>query len=88
MRTTLTLDADVAERLRLETASGRHSFKEIVNDRLRAGLGLKTVRARKRFGVSPHSSGYVPGVDASKLNQLVDELDAESFHGKRTRRAR
>lgn len=79
MRTTLTIDSDVAERLRQEAASGRRSLKEIVNDCLRVGFGLKEVKSRKKFQIQPHSSRYVPGVDRLKLNQLVDELDAETF---------
>jgi hypothetical protein len=79
MRTTLTIDSDVAERLRQEVISGRRSLKEIVNDCLRVGFGLKEVKPRKKFRIQPHSSGYVPGVDRLKLNHLLDELDAESF---------
>lgn len=79
MRTTLTIDSDIAERLRQEAASGRRSLKEIVNDCLRAGFGLKEIKSRKKFHIQPHSSQYLPGVDRLKLNQLVDELDAESF---------
>ena len=79
MRTTLTIDADVAERLRQEAASGKRSFKEIVNDCLRAGFGLKSEKPKRKFRIQPHSSRYVPGVDRLKLNQLVDELDAENF---------
>jgi hypothetical protein len=79
MRTTLTIDSDVAERLRQEVISGRRPLKEIVNDCLRVGFGLKEVKPRKKFRIQPHTSGYVPGVDRLKLNQLVDELDADSF---------
>ena len=77
MRTTLTLDPDVAERLRRETASGRRSFKEVVNERLRIGLGLVTEEPRVPYRVQPHASPFRPGVDPMKLNQLVDELEAE-----------
>jgi hypothetical protein len=79
MRTTLTLDPDVAERLRQETASGRRSFKEVVNERLRAGFGMARKHPRRKFRVTPHSSPYRPGVDPARLNQLVDELEAEEF---------
>ena len=75
----MTIDSDVAERLRQEVISGRRSLKEIVNDCLRAGFGLKEVKPRKKFRIQPHTSGYLPGVDRLKLNQLVDELDAETF---------
>ena len=83
MRTTLTIDSDIAERLRQEVTLGRRSLKEIVNDCLRVGFGLKEVKPRKKFRIQPHSSRYVPGVDRLKLNQLVDELDAETFIARR-----
>ncbi|MEI7864637.1 MAG: hypothetical protein WCI38_04630 [Chthoniobacterales bacterium] len=79
MRTTLSLDSDVAQRLRQELASGKKSFKEVVNERLRLGFGLKRATQRKSFRVKPHSSDYQPGIDPSKFNQLVDELEVEEF---------
>jgi hypothetical protein len=79
MRTTLSIDPDVAERLRQELATGRRSFKEIVNDCLRVGFALKSEKPKSKFRIQPHSSRYMPGVDRFKLNQLVDELDAENF---------
>ncbi|MCC5842327.1 MAG: hypothetical protein JJT96_19580 [Opitutales bacterium] len=79
MRTTLTLDPDVAERIRQETASGRVSLKQVVNEGLRRGLMMKEATARKPFRVRPHSSDYQPGVDRAKLSQMVDELDALAF---------
>ena len=79
MRTTLTLDSDVAERLRQETASGKLSLKQVVNDRLRKGYGLNARRNLPAFKVEPHASAYIAGVDRAKLNQLVDELEAGAF---------
>jgi len=38
MRTTLTLDDDVAEKLRTVAHQTRRSFKQVVNDALRTGL--------------------------------------------------
>ena len=79
MRTTLSLEPDVAQRLRQELASGKKSFKEVVNERLRLGFGLKKSRKRPPFRVKPHSSAYQPGIDPTKFNQLVDELQVEEF---------
>jgi len=76
MRTTLTIDPDVAERIRQETQSGRRSLKAVINDRLRMGYGLVTKEVRTPYRVRPHSSAFQPGVDPAKLNQLIDELDA------------
>lgn len=79
MRTTLTLDADIAQRLRQELASGKKSFKQVVNERLRLGFGLKKSQKRPPFRVKPHSSAYQPGIDPTKFNQLADELEVEEF---------
>jgi hypothetical protein len=78
MRTTLTLDPDVAERLQREVRRTGKSLKAAVNEALRLGLGLAG-RAPKapRFEVEPHAFGFKPGVDLDRLNQLVDEMEAE-----------
>ena len=79
MRTTLTLDGDVAERLLQETASGKVSLKQVVNERLRAGYGISRKRKTLKFVVDPHQSPYRAGIDRRKLNQLTDELEVENF---------
>lgn len=78
MRTTLTLDPDVAERLKQHMRTGKQSLKDAVNETLRRGLGLQERAPRVRFEVRTHDSPFVPGVDASRLNQIVDELEAEA----------
>ena len=79
MRTTLTLDDDLAALLRQQAATLGVSFKEMVNRALRAGLSRemapRDVPAPKTI---PHSFGFRPGVDPDKLNQLADELEAEA----------
>jgi hypothetical protein len=86
MRTTLTLEEDIAERLRQEVALGKRSYKQIVNDLLRKGLGFDTPGPRAAYQVEPHSSDFLPGIDPGKLNQLVDELEAtESFRPAQTK---
>ena len=53
-------------------------MKAVVNDALRAGLGLRGKPPKApRYTVEPHAFGFRPGVDADRLNQLVDELEAE-----------
>ena len=78
MRTTLTLDNDVAERLRMEIRRSGKAMKAVVNEALRLGLGLagKPVRP-PRFQVRPHAFGFKPGIDLDRINQLVDELESE-----------
>jgi len=76
MRTTLTLDPDVAERLRQEVRRTGKGLKALVNEALRLGLGLAGKPKRpSRFVVRPHAFGFKPGIDLDRLNQLVDELE-------------
>ncbi len=82
MRTTLSIDPEIAERLKQEAALGKRSFKAIVNDALRRGLGLEEPKRAEPYRVKPHSSRLLPGIDPTKLNQLVDELEVDAFIAK------
>jgi hypothetical protein len=88
MRTTLTLDRDVAERVQQEVHRKRKSLKAVVNEALRAGLGMGERtgrRPRARFQVKPHAFGFRPGIDLDRINQLLDELEATETAGKLAR---
>jgi hypothetical protein len=80
MRTTLTIDDDLAGLLKRRARELGLPFKEVVNRTIRAGLGEQ---ARPRRGVAPktipHSFGLRLGIDPNKLNQLADELEAEAY---------
>ena len=81
MRTTLTLDDDVAMKLRELAHRRRLPFKEVVNSVLRRGLAAQEGRGelRQPFRVDVFRSRFRPGVDPLKLNQLSDELEAQRF---------
>ncbi len=79
MRTTLTLDDDVATKLRELAHRRRVSFKEVVNSVLRRGLVAQESRSKRPFQVEAFRSPFRPGVDPLKLNQLNDELEARRF---------
>lgn len=79
MRTTLTIEADVALKLKRRMAARKLSLKEAVNQALRAGLEADEAPARARFRVEPHDFRFKAGIDPDKLNQLTDELEAEEF---------
>lgn len=79
MRTTLTLDNDLAEALQEQALLLGISFKQVVNDTLRRGLSPKAQEERPVFRVKPLSGGFRPGVDPLKLNQLNDELEVQEF---------
>jgi hypothetical protein len=75
MRTTLTLDPDVAERLERAVRGGGKGLKATVNEALRIGLGMtgKPV-APPAFRIRAFVAGLQPGIDPDKMNQLLDEL--------------
>jgi hypothetical protein len=78
MRTTLTLEPDVAERVEHEMRRTGKGMKQVVNEALRSGLGLLGRPAAARpFEVRPHAFAFKPGIDLDRLNQLVDEFEAE-----------
>jgi predicted transcriptional regulator len=81
MRTTVTLEPDVAARLKELAHRRRASFKETLNDVLRQGLSSQagTRESPERYVVQAHAGGFRPGIDPGKLNQLVDELEAGDF---------
>ncbi len=80
MRTTLTLDDDLAGLLKRHARELGVPFKEAVNRTLRAGLGAAAAAPRGTAPKTiPHSFGFRPGVDLDKLGQLADELEADAF---------
>jgi hypothetical protein len=80
MRTTITLDPDVARKLKELCRVRQSSFKETVNQILRRGLAAQELPARGLyFQVQPHAGGFKPGIDPAKLNQLADQLEAADF---------
>ncbi len=72
----MTLDADVAAKLKsLARATGR-SFKEIVNENLRAGLIRREAEPeRLEFIVEPVLRGLRPGLNLDHTSELLDRLD-------------
>ena len=77
MRTTLTLDDDLDRELReLAHRSGR-SFKQTVNETLRAGLaGAEEPATKEPYRVRTAPLGSLaPGIDPHKMLQLADELE-------------
>ena len=80
MRTTLTIDDDLAALLKRRARELGLPFKDVVNRTLRAGFGEQAKpRHRTALKTIPHAFGFRPGIDLDKLNQLADELEAEAF---------
>lgn len=79
MRTTLTLDDDVARNLTDAARRTGASFTQVVNDTLRSGLQVaqKPAPALPRFRVTPRAAGFRSGIDLRQLNQLNDKLEGD-----------
>ena len=82
MRTTLTIDEDLGRLLKERCKARNQSFKDVVNEALRAGLfALRAPReSGSRYVVRPFGSAtprYPDIVSTGELLELVDEVDAE-----------
>jgi hypothetical protein len=76
VRTTLTLDEDVAAKLKAEARKTGRPFKETLNACLRAGLSLrKPAKTTQGFRVRTHDMGLRPGVNLDKISTLLDEIE-------------
>ena len=80
MRTTLTLDDDLADFLKEQSQLQNKPFKQVVNEVLRRGMSPSLQESEPpRFRIVPNRSNLFPGVDPVKLNQFNDQLEAEDF---------
>ena len=79
MRTTLTLDDDLADALKERARLLEKPLKQVINDTLRRGLSPAPQEERAVFEVKPICSGLRPGIDPLKLNQLYGELETADF---------
>jgi len=77
-RTTLTLEDDVATRLRDEARRQGRSLKAVANDALRAGLQGPTPGEPSEFRVHVRDMGLRPGIDLDDIQGLLDRLDEAS----------
>lgn len=80
MRTTVTLEPDVARLLSEHARQTRKSFKETLNAAVRSSLGRVTDSSENRdFMIEARPMQIKAGVDAGRLNALLDDLDADAF---------
>ncbi len=81
MRTTVTLDDDVVTVLHVRARKQNVSFKQALNDTLRAALFPMPARAKpaKPFRTRPIRSKLRVGAESARPSQLLDELDVERF---------
>ena len=76
MRTTLTIVDETDSKLRRIARDQNRKYKDVVNDALAIGVAqLEIHESGPRYEVRALDAGLVAGVDRTKLNQLVDELE-------------
>jgi hypothetical protein len=77
MRTTLTLDDDVAAKLKAESRRAGRPFREIVNDTLRRGLASRRATAQRQpFKIVPRDLGNLkPGLSLDNVWELIEQVE-------------
>ncbi|MDR1146939.1 MAG: hypothetical protein LBK71_12515 [Verrucomicrobiales bacterium] len=81
MRTTLTLDDDISKLLEKQARADRVSFRQAVNNTLRAGLNMTVPKKNPPFRVKPFTLKFKPGIDLNTVNfnHLADDLADEEL---------
>ena len=75
MRTTLTLDDDVAKLLYREAKHSGVSFKETVNRYLRLGLTNSKPTKRPPVIINARPLGLPPGLSYDRMEELIEYLE-------------
>ncbi len=76
MRSTVTLDEDVAARIHAEMRRTGRSFKAVLNALLRSGFELRArPRAGRRFVVRSRALGLRAGVDVDDISAALEQLE-------------
>jgi hypothetical protein len=81
MRTTLTLDDDVAAKLKAESRRAGRPFREVVNETLRRGLASQSVTSRRhQFKVEARDLGdLTPGLSLDNVAELIEQVEGSAF---------
>ena len=77
-RTTITLDDDVSAKLKASMRKSGKSFKETVNETLRAGFVARPAK-RKPFKIRTFNMGLKPGYNLDKPWDLIEEIDGPGY---------
>jgi hypothetical protein len=79
VRTTLSLDDDVASLLQKEMRRSGDSLKGAVNHFLRLGLMAGENLHKKPFTVTPRQLGLPPGHSYDSVSALLDDLEGPNY---------
>jgi hypothetical protein len=79
VRTTLTLDDDVAKLLEKEVRRTGEPFKVTVNQLLRRGLASSQQPQSKPFKVTPWKMGLPPGLSYDNIHELLEAIEGPDY---------
>jgi hypothetical protein len=81
MRTTLTLDEDVAAKLKAESRRAGRPFRDVVNETLRRGLASRRVTGQQRpFKIKARDLGDLkPGLSLDNFAALIEQVEGPAF---------
>jgi hypothetical protein len=77
IRTTVTLDDEVAARVKRESRLRGASFRDTVNDLLRVALLSAGNMPRRTLKIQPFHMGYKPGLNRDSIECLPDYGEGE-----------
>jgi hypothetical protein len=76
MRTTLTLDEDVAGKIRQEMRRTGQTFRDVVNTAVRIGLlRPRPQKTQGKFVVRARSLDARPGLNYSNISDLIEQIE-------------
>jgi hypothetical protein len=76
MRTTLTLDDDVAAKLQAESRKAGRPYREVVNETLRRGLAQRSTVSRQAFKITARDLGNLrPGLSLDNVAELIEQVE-------------
>ena len=79
MRTTLTLDEDVAQRTKKLASKLKKPFKAVLNEALRKGLDqVEQPQKRRDYRTIPHEMGLREGLSIDNIQELLAHAEGEN----------
>jgi hypothetical protein len=77
IRTTVTLEDDIVERVKRESRARGASFRDTLNDLLRMALNLENRPQARTLQIKALSMGYRPGLNYDDIESLLESAEGE-----------
>ena len=81
MRTTITLDHDVAQRAKAARSRSGKTFKQVINEALRAGFDRldEAPKHGRPFRTKPTKMGLRAGLSYDNIGELLAQIEGEDY---------